>query len=140
MIRLLAHIRRSFRTPGTWVVILSALLAVAANSNHWRNFWQGKTLFANEQSLLTPPHTTQALREGVALPDLIGQFRIVGERIQFVENESGRAYRCLENLMLQRVYQVISEEATPSTWIISGKATEYRTENYLFLEIVRRTQ
>jgi hypothetical protein len=42
--------------------------------------------------------------------------------------------------MLQRVHQVIGDEPNDTAWIVNGKITEYRGENFLLVEMTRRTK
>lgn len=129
---------RALKTPGAWVLISSVALAIVVNSSSLVGTSAQNRTHAEERPV--PSLKSQSIREGSLLPDQVGTFRVSGERVQFVESETGRIFRCLENLMLQRVYQVITEEVTPPSWIVSGKATEYRGDNYLLIEAVRRTK
>jgi len=129
---------RAVKTPGAWVLITAIALAIVVNSSNLVGTINPSNSHAEERPVLSLK--SQSIREGSLLPDQVGTFRASGDRVLFVERESGRTSRCLENLMLQRVHQVITEEVTPPSWIVSGKATEYRGENYLFIEAVRRTK
>jgi len=129
---------RAARSPGAWVVMLTVALAIVANSSNRDGMLNSNRSHADERSVVAPK--PQSIREGAVLPDQVGQFKLSGDRIQFVDSESGRMFRCLENLMLQRVHQVITEEVNTPSWIVSGKATEYRGENFLLVEAVRRTK
>jgi hypothetical protein len=129
---------RAAKSPGAWVLVSSIAMAVVVNSSSLVGIINPNSSRAEERPM--PSVKSQSIREGSILPDQVGTFRVSGDRVQFVESESGRTFRCLENLMLQRVHQVITEEVTPPSWIVSGKATEYRGENYLFIEAVRRTK
>ena len=129
---------RALKTPGAWVLGTAVALAIVVNSSSLVGTMNSNSSHAEERPV--PSLSSQSIREGSLLPDQVGTFRVSGERVQFDESESGRNFRCLENLMLQRVHQVITEEVTPPSWIVSGKATEYRGENYLFIEAVRRTK
>jgi hypothetical protein len=129
---------RVAKTPGAWVLVAAITVAMVVNSPSLVGTMSSNRSHAEERPV--PALKSQSIREGSLLPDQVGTFRVVGDRVQFVESESGRSFRCLENLMLQRVHQVISEEVTPPSWIVSGKATEYRGENYMLIEAVRRTK
>lgn len=126
------------RSTGFWVIACSVGLAVASNIAVQRGGVAESSSFAAEQGLIANPG--RILREGVLLPEMVGVFRVFGERIQFVEREGGRAFRCLENLMLQRVQQVIGDEPSETAWIVSGRVTEFRGENFLLVEMIRRTK
>ena len=75
------------------------------------------------------------LREGTALTDLTGRFRITGDRLTFLVQERSEELRCLENLTLERITRVIGirREASNLTWTVSGTVTEYQGENYLLV-------
>ena len=119
-------------------MLFAAILAIVANSFNGTGVMNANSTHAQERPANGPQ--PQSIREGAILPDQVGTFKVLGDRVQFVDNESGRIFRCLENLMLQRVYQVITEEVNPPSWIVSGKATEYRGENFLLIEAVRRAK
>jgi len=129
---------RAAKSPGAWVVMIAVLLAIVANSSGGTGIMNANSTHAQERPANGPQ--PQSIREGAVLPDQVGTFKVSGDRVQFVDNESGRIFRCLENLMLQRVYQVIMEEVNPPSWIVSGKATEYRGENFLLIEAIRRAK
>lgn len=130
--------RINFRSPGLWVFLLAISLAVFSNLASKRGYITESTSWAVEKS--APTTTAVNMREGAVLPESVGSFKIVGERIQFVESETGRSFKCLENLMLQRIYQTIADNPSPATWIITGKITEYRGDNFLIVEMLRRTK
>jgi hypothetical protein len=127
----------SMRSTGFWVALLSLLLATAANLLVHRPGNSDSTAFANERGTIPP---SKVIREGTTIPEMVGEFRIVGERIHFIERETNRTFRCLENLMLQRVHQVIGDDPGEISWIVAGSVTEYREENFLVVEMTRRTK
>lgn len=136
--KLWRNLQRLFATPTPYL-----LLACAAASliSHWTSTpgsISGASVLGQDRPAVIQPLPT--LREGADIPEWMGTFRLVGERLQFTDRESGRSLLCLENLMLQRVYQVIGDEASESTWIVSGTISEYRGQNFLILLSASRTQ
>lgn len=128
----------NLRSPAFWVISIALVVATVANIASNRGVIGESSSLAEERS--TASASGISLREGSSLPDLMGTFRISNERLQFVEREGNRTFRCLENLMLQRVHQVIGDEPNETAWIVNGKITEYRGENFLLIEMTRRTK
>jgi hypothetical protein len=82
----------------------------------------------------TPINThTLRLREGTQLTDMLGQFRLTGDRASFVPADGSGKFLALENLTLDRVTQTISEDPNPLEWVVSGTITEYKGGNYLLI-------
>lgn len=79
------------------------------------------------------PASSPALREGTDLVEQHGQFRMAGDRIAFFPSNSASRYVVLENLNLQRIAQVMTENPAAVEWSVSGTLTEYRGNNYLFV-------
>ncbi len=125
-------------SPAFWVIALALLVASVANIAANRGFLSESSSWAEEAN--TPSSAGISVREGSVLPDLMGTFRIAGDRIQFIDHDANRTFRCLENLMLQRVHQVIGDEPNETSWIVNGRVTEYRGENFLLVEMIRRTK
>jgi hypothetical protein len=73
------------------------------------------------------------VREGTMLENQLGRFEMTGERVVFVLGNEGARFYALENLNLQRVAERISDSPETLIWSISGKVTEYRGGNYLFI-------
>lgn len=78
-------------------------------------------------------NSTLRLREGTQLTDMLGQFRLTGDRASFVPADGSGKFLTLENLTLDRVTQTISEDPNPLEWVVSGTITEYKGGNYLLL-------
>jgi hypothetical protein len=131
-------VRSNLHSPAFWVIALALLVASAANIAANRGFLSESSSWAEESSQSVA--TGVSVREGSVLPDLMGTFRVAGDRMQFVDHEGNRTFRCLENLMLQRVHQVIGDEPNETSWIVNGRVTEYRGENFLLIEMIRRTK
>ena len=81
----------------------------------------------------TTPTTSQILREGSVLKDVVGVFRVTGDRVAFYPSEGSHSYRALENLALERVAKMLKETLRDREWIVSGTVTEYRGANYLLV-------
>lgn len=93
---------------------------------------------AHEKSFASDTAESSArLREGTELPDVMGSFKMTGDRLTFSAQGKSTEIRCLENLTLERVTRVISirRDSSNLTWTVSGTATEYQGENFL---LVRR--
>jgi hypothetical protein len=126
------------RSPAFWVILSSVGLAISANVATKNGSVSDSTTLAQEQG--AGSQKSKILREGTSVPEMVGIFRIVGDRAQFVERESNRTFRCLENLMLQRVHQVIGDEPNETAWTVSGQVTEFKGENFLLIDMLRRTK
>ena len=128
----------NLNSPAFWVIAIALLVASVANIAANRGLLSESSSWAEEGN---PTMSSGiSVREGSVLPDLMGTFRIAGDRLQFVDHEGNRTFRCLENLMLQRVHQVIGDEPNETSWIVNGRVTEYRGENFLLVEMIRRTK
>jgi hypothetical protein len=75
----------------------------------------------------------QRIREGTPLEDVMGQFKMLGDRATFYVKDSTAKYNCLENLNLERVTNQLAENPEVHDWTVSGQITEYRGANYLLL-------
>jgi hypothetical protein len=74
-------------------------------------------------------------REGAKLTDRRGRFERRGERFVFLSDDNGAHYLVLENLMLERVANVLADSAGGQlSWSIDATATEFRGANYLLLQ------
>ena len=77
--------------------------------------------------------TSQRQREGTALVDVPGYFKLTGDRATFFPAGSDAHYMGLENLNLERIATAISDIPEQIPWIVSGTITEYRGANYLLV-------
>jgi hypothetical protein len=118
------------------VVILAGLADVGI-------LWH-KPKFAAAQA--TPSHSSvpadgtkggRQYREGVILSKTTGSFSIEGQRVLF-HDADGSKLCCLENLMLQRVYEMSRDSDQEATWNVSGVISEYSGSYFLLVsEAVR---
>ena len=77
--------------------------------------------------------TTQRQREGMTLTDVAGYFKMSGDRATFYPSDGGKSYAGLENLNLERITALVSENPRQIEWIVSGTLTEFRGSNYLLI-------
>ena len=82
------------------------------------------------------------LREGSKIVDEIGHFELQGDRATFISTSSKRKLGCLENLGLERIAQVVSDNAPNQLeWTVNGIVTEYRGSNYVLIsEAILKTK
>ena len=82
------------------------------------------------------------LREGSKVADEIGHFELQGDRATFVSKTSKLKLGCLENLGLERVAQVVSDNLPNQVeWTVHGTITEFRGSHYLLIsEAVLKTK
>ncbi len=73
------------------------------------------------------------------MTEIKGRFLASKDRTTFIEEESKRSYKCLENLMLQRVEAAVTADGKIA-WVVTGKLTEYENDNYLLVEKAVRTR
>ncbi len=81
-----------------------------------------------------------AMREGTPITEVKGRFRKQGERFQFVEEGSNKAFKCLENLCLQRISMNQQDDERKVIWLVSAKVTEFNGENFLILDKAVRSR
>ena len=72
-------------------------------------------------------------REGTAIEDAVGYFKMTGDRAMFYVAGQSTKLNCLENLNLERVTAQLAETPDQNEWTVSGTLTEYRGANYLLL-------
>jgi hypothetical protein len=93
----------------------------------------GQRAFAPRSASPAPHSITQRQREGTALVDVPGYFKLTGDRATFFPSGSDAHYMGLENLNLERIATAISDIPEQIPWIVSGTITEYRGANYLLV-------
>ena len=72
------------------------------------------------------------MREGDTIKDVIGEFKVRGDRALFVTAD-GKQFGCLENKILERVVSKVSDSQSQMTWRVAGQVTDYRGSNYLLV-------
>jgi hypothetical protein len=75
----------------------------------------------------------QRQREGTSLVDVAGHFKLTGDRATFYTSDGSGRYGGLENLNLERIALLVSENPNQLEWSVSGTITEYRGANYLLI-------
>ena len=93
-------------------------------------------LSAAEPSAAKPAEPLPAdrlMREGAELTDQLGEFKFSGDRTLFVAGPEKRRFVVLENLNLERVGRILSDNPDALEWSVSGTVTEYRGSNYLYV-------
>jgi len=78
-------------------------------------------------------------REGHRVENANAQLTILeSERFSASLNNGERSLIVLENLALQRIAEAMKIDSSDSRWVISGKITEFREHNYLWIERATR--
>ncbi|MEY4565510.1 MAG: hypothetical protein RLY14_480 [Planctomycetota bacterium] len=78
-------------------------------------------------------------REGHRVENMNAQMSILeSERFSASFNNGERSLIVLENLALQRIAEAMKIDSSDSRWVISGKITEFRDQNYLWIERATR--
>ncbi|MDR1958404.1 MAG: hypothetical protein LBQ54_05095 [Planctomycetaceae bacterium] len=73
------------------------------------------------------------LREGTACRNQICEFQFSGNRVLLLTNNGLQRFRCLENLNLDRIAQVLNSEEMLNQWVVDYTVTEYQGENYVLV-------
>lgn len=73
------------------------------------------------------------LREGREIRDLNATFSPVGERMNCVLPSLETTVTVLENLTLERVYEIMTRHDEAATWEVEGSITEHQGRNYIVL-------
>ena len=138
--RIRKAVEQGRKSAAFWMVVAIAVVATLVNLGSSRGWMDSSASWAQEKLPSEEPGEKTHFREGTELVDLVGKFRIVGDRVHFIESSTNRrSFRCLENLALQRVYQAIRDDDREKSWIVQGKVTEYLNENFFLLARVVRS-
>jgi hypothetical protein len=132
------HFASVFRSPAFWVIAVGTGLAAVANwvpnGNPHVNIRADEPVKNREED-----RKKMLLREGTQLEDVQGRFTQSGERTMFIEEGTNRSTKCLENLWLQRI--VSSQKSDRKvTWQVTGKVTEFESENFLIIEVASKNR
>lgn len=114
----------------TLAVLLVALIALAICSRIPRVAAQGPP---DAPSIVEESTPGDRLREGTQLVNVLGAFKLTGDRATFYPADRSGPYGGLENQTLERVATVIGEDPSPVEWLVSGTITEYRGNNYILV-------
>ena len=131
---------RFLRSPALWVILAACSIAVFANLSGENRMNANALMASDRPSLAQMAKEETALREGTPISDVKGRFRKQGERFQFVEEGSNKAFKCLENLCLQRIAMNQQDDERKVIWLVSAKVTEFNGENFLMLEKAVRSR
>jgi hypothetical protein len=73
------------------------------------------------------------VREGTELQDVLGTFRLTGDRATFYPADGTGKFGGLENQTLERVATVIAADPASMEWLVTGTITEFRGNNYILV-------
>ena len=59
-----------------------------------------------------------------------------GNRVVLFSEDESERYFCLENLNLERIIKVVQENPAQQIWNVDGFYTEYREENFVYIQRV----
>ena len=131
---------RFLRSPALWVILASCSIAVFANLSSDSGINANTLMASDRPSLAQMAKEDTAMREGTPMMDVKGRLRKQGDRYQFVEEVSNKAFKCLENLCLQRIAMNQQDDERKVIWLVSAKVTEFNSENFLLLEKAVRSR
>ena len=131
---------RLLRSPALWVILVACSTAVLANLSSDYRMNSNALMASDRPSLAQMAKEETAMREGTPITEVKGRFRKQGERIQFVEEGSNKAFKCLENLCLQRISMNQQDDERKVIWLVSAKFTEFNGENFLMLDKAVRSR
>lgn len=81
---------------------------------------------------------TDTLREGTPVKAENARCENRGDRLIVHLPKVKVSYMAIENLATQRILDALAEDETDRYWSFSGKVTEFRSKNFLILEVVKR--
>jgi len=119
----------------TTILIAGVTFAVWAQTD--RNATRpGVRLPASKTVQTVEKETTskKRIREGTAFKNKRCLFRVSGNRVTLFSEDESERYFCLENLNLDRVMKVIQENPAQQIWNVDGFYTEYRGENFVYIQ------
>lgn len=92
---------------------------------------------ASDETLPSPKapelKSTERIREGSKVTDLVGTFRLNGDRLSFTTSHGEQRFETLENTTLERVARAVKENRDLGEWRVSGVVTEYLGTNFLLV-------
>ncbi|MBL8889610.1 MAG: hypothetical protein JNL67_06505 [Planctomycetaceae bacterium] len=86
-----------------------------------------------EQDQVNSPASSQRLREGREVRDPESVFQPVGDRMNCFLPSLQMTVTVLENLTLERVYEILTRHDEKATWEVEGLITEHQGRNYILL-------
>jgi hypothetical protein len=115
--------RRSVVLIPLFAVVLGCLIA-----NHWLTHAVGQDVAEG-----LPGRPKDRLREGTELTNVLGSFKLTGDRATFYPSDGSGRFGGLENQTLERVAMVIGEDPSLLEWLVTGTITEYKGNNYILI-------
>ncbi|MDP1563110.1 MAG: hypothetical protein Q8M16_17155 [Pirellulaceae bacterium] len=121
------------RVPPAVQPVAPADLATT-NDQPSRYFLASGTTQVTNKSQDTPKSSaSNRLREGREIRDPNARFTPVGERMNCVLPSLDTMVTVLENLTLERVYEIMTRHDEAATWEVEGLITEHQGRNYIVL-------
>jgi len=65
--------------------------------------------------------------------DQPGSFKMAGDRLVFFLAAGKQQLIGLENLNLERIQRILTDNTDPLEWLVTGTVAEFRGTNYLFV-------
>ena len=92
------------------------------------------------QEASNPANTvrSETLREGTAVKATNARCENRGDRLIVHLPVGNVSYVAIENLATQRVLDALADDESDKYWSFSGSVTEFRSKNFLILEVVKR--
>jgi hypothetical protein len=118
--------RRSVVLIAFPTVVLGGLIA-----NYWLTHAAGQDAADATGSFAGRPK--ERLREGTELVNVLGSFKLTGDRATFYPADGSGRFGGLENQTLERVAMVIGEDPSLLEWLVTGTITEYKGNNYILV-------
>ena len=119
----------------TYLVAVTLLAAVVCYDSQGRADPVGNSTTDITESVAgtNAPKGQHRIREGTKVADLVGHFKLTGDRVAFYTADGNIRFGGLENLNLERIARVVKDSHIELQWTVSGLVTEYRGTNYLLV-------
>jgi len=122
--------RPRFRTMGYLFAVITLLAACAWAADNQTSDSEGMDM---SMSVSTPKDDGQnVLREGTKVENVLGYFKVAGDRAEFESEDGKQRFGGLENLLLERVVHAASDNRD-LLWSVSGTITEYQGQNFILV-------
>ena len=98
--------------------------------------WHGLMLVAAQEPAEVVTDARQGkirVREGTELVNVVGSFKLTGDRATFYPADGSGRFGGLENQTLERLATVISEDPSQLEWLVTGVVTEFKGNNYILV-------
>lgn len=77
-------------------------------------------------------------REGHRIENVVASFQLSDADRFVVSLPSDKGLTALENMALERVADAMRVDSTDNRWVVTGKITEFRGQNYIWIERATR--